>query len=150
LLVSPAAANTGLVGQLRRHVDVALGGMLYAVPPAHRPAVAHLLTEQEIWVRTDVFADARTGVSLDLIGQLADRGAGPVDVHLLTAGALEALDVLCRPGIARVTFRTRTCPIPRRSPRGSAPPAPDPGRRSHPGPRWRHARTPCPTSTVSS
>lgn len=43
-------------------------------------------------MHADVLADARAGVSLDLIRQLADSGTGPADVHLLTGGALEALD----------------------------------------------------------
>jgi ribulose-phosphate 3-epimerase len=99
--------NTELIWRLQRSVEgvgVELSGSIYAVPPAQRPAVAQLLAEQMIWVHADVFADARTGVSLDLIGELADGGVGPVDVHLLTAGALEALDVVCRPGVAQVTF----------------------------------------------
>lgn len=104
--------NTGLVCQVRQRVGVELSGSLYAVPPAHRPAVAHQLAEHDIWIHTDVFADAAAGVSLDLIGTLADRGTGPVDVHLLTAGALEALDAVCRPGIARVTFPFEGVPDP--------------------------------------
>ena len=44
------------------------------------------------------------GVSLDLITRLAEEGTGPIDVHLLTEGAMGALEVVCRPGIARVTF----------------------------------------------
>lgn len=104
--------NTALAGRLRRSAGAELAGSLYAVPPAHRPAMARLLAEQKIWVHADVFADARAGVSLDLIRQLAGDGTGPVDVHLLTAGALEALDVVCRPGIARVTFPFEGAPDP--------------------------------------
>ena len=96
--------NAQLVRRLRRSAGAELSGSLYAVPPAHRPAVARLLAEQRIWVHADVFADSRAGISLDLINELADRGAGPIDVHLLTAGALEVLDAVCRPGITRVTF----------------------------------------------
>jgi ribulose-phosphate 3-epimerase len=47
------------------------------------------------------------GVSLDLITRLAEEGTGRFDVHLLTEvteGAMGALEVVCRPGIARVTF----------------------------------------------
>jgi len=112
--------------------------------------VAQLLAEQKIWVHADVFADAWAGVSLDLVGELADGGIGPIDVHLLTAGALEALDVVCRPGIARVTFPFEGVPGPRRSPRGSAPLAPGPGWRSHRGRRWTRAPTHCPTWTDCS
>lgn len=104
--------NTALAGRLRRSAGAEPAGSLYAVPPAHRPAMARLLAEQKIWVHADVFADARAGVSLDLIRQLAEEGTGPVDVHLLTAGALEALDVVCRPGIARVTFPFEGVPDP--------------------------------------
>lgn len=96
--------NAELVRRLRHTAGAELGGSLYAVPAAHRPAVARQLAEQRIWVHADVFADLRAGVSLDLINELADGGAGPIDVHLLTAGALEVLDAVRRPGIARVTF----------------------------------------------
>lgn len=122
MTVEPARASIGpnvrlnaeLVCQLRGSVgaSVELSGSLYAVPLTYRWAVAQLLAEQKIWVHADVFADARVGVSLDLIGQLADGGVGPVDVHLLTAGALDALDVVCRPGIARVTFPFEEVPDP--------------------------------------
>ena len=47
---------------------------------------------------------SQAGVSLELIQELADSGVHPVDVHLLTAGTLQALERVCRPGIARVTF----------------------------------------------
>lgn len=106
--------NAELVWQLRRSVGagVELSGSLYAVSLADRPAAAELLAEQKLWVHADVFADTRAGVSLDLIGQLAAGGVGPVDVHLLTAGALDALDVVCRPGIARVTFPFEEVPDP--------------------------------------
>lgn len=83
-------------------VDVA--GSLYAVPEHDRAVAAHMLSRRRLWIHADVFADAAMGVSLDLINDLAEQGIGPVDVHLLTYGALDALDRVCRPGIARITF----------------------------------------------
>jgi pentose-5-phosphate-3-epimerase len=65
--------------------------------------MARLLARRQAWVHADVFADVRHGVSLDLIVELASGGVGPIDVHLLTAGALASLDVVCRPGVTRVT-----------------------------------------------
>ena len=113
-LTPEIAFNTALAARLRSgpDVDVQLGGSLYAVPPSHRAAVAHALAEQSIWVHADVFADGRTGVSVELIEPLADEGVGPLDIHLLTAGALDALDAVCRPGIARVTFPFEDVPSP--------------------------------------
>lgn len=96
--------NMELVHQVRRSVGVAVSGSLYALPPAHRPFLARLLAEQQMWVHADVFADRQAGVSLDLIKELADSGAGLIDVHLLAAEALDALDIVCYPKIARVTF----------------------------------------------
>jgi ribulose-phosphate 3-epimerase len=89
------------------HLDRAgadLAGSLYACPSGHRAAAAHLLADRGLWIHADVFADAATGVSLELITQLADEGTGLIDVHLLTTDALAALDVVCRPGVARITF----------------------------------------------
>jgi len=83
---------------------VVLSGSISAVPPAHRLAAARLLAQQSLWVHADVIADHQVGVSLDLIMELADNRATPVDVHLLTADALDILPSVCRPGIARVTF----------------------------------------------
>ncbi|MGW4337131.1 hypothetical protein ACWEK5_30640 [Rhodococcus koreensis] len=100
----PAPINDNLVGRLCDTPHVDLAGSLYAVPATDRAAAAHLLGARGLWIHADVFADADMGVSLDLITRLADDGTGPIDVHLLTAGALTALDVVCRPGIARVTF----------------------------------------------
>ncbi|MDI3418644.1 beta/alpha barrel domain-containing protein [Streptomyces luteolus] len=96
--------NTELADRVRNSPGAALAGSLYAVPPQHRPAAAQLLADQQHWVHADVFADRRTGVGVDQIRDLADAGTGPVDVHLLTAGALDALDAVSRPGIARITF----------------------------------------------
>lgn len=107
-----SALNTELVCRLPRGVGVELSGSLYAVAPAHRLAAAQLLTEQNIWIHADVFEDAQTGVSLDLIRQLSDEGAGPLDVHLLTAGTLQDLDAVCRPGISRITFPFEDVPDP--------------------------------------
>jgi pentose-5-phosphate-3-epimerase len=83
---------------------VVFSGSLYGVAPEHRPAAARLLAQQRLWVHADVFADAKAGVSLDLIKELADERATPVDVHLLTADALDVLPPVCRAGVARVTF----------------------------------------------
>jgi pentose-5-phosphate-3-epimerase len=96
--------NTALAGRLHRGVGVDLAGSIYAVPAPARPAMARLLARRQAWVHADVFADARDGVSLDLIADLAGSGVAPIDVHLLTAGALASLDVVCRPGVTRVTF----------------------------------------------
>lgn len=63
-----------------------------------------MLNDRGLWIHADVFADASMGVSLDLITGLVDTGVGPVDVHLLTADASDALDVVCRPGVARITM----------------------------------------------
>ena len=100
--MSAAPLNTELMGRLG--VGAQLSGSLYAVPPAHRVDAARHLAARKIWAHADVFADTSAGVSLELIGRLGDAGAGPVDVHLLTAEALSALELVCRPGIARVTF----------------------------------------------
>ena len=89
--------NAELLG---RGVGIDLSGSLYAVRSEDRPAVAGLLSEQKLWVHADVFADLRHGVSLDLIAELD----GAVDVHLLTADAMDALDAVCRAPVARVTF----------------------------------------------
>ncbi|HTF51924.1 MAG TPA: hypothetical protein VK735_31150 [Pseudonocardia sp.] len=96
--------NTVLANRLHRGVGVDLAGSIYAVPAPERPAMARLLARRRAWVHADVFADQRHGVSLDLIVALAGGGVGPIDVHLLTAGAMASLDVVCRPGITRVTF----------------------------------------------
>ncbi|WP_338889260.1 hypothetical protein [Rhodococcus sovatensis] len=81
-----------------------LAGSLFAVPERERAAAAAMLSDRGIWIHADVFPDADMGVSLDLITRMVDDGIGPVDVHLLSVGALDALDVVCRPGIARVTL----------------------------------------------
>ena len=92
---------TTLNGELiERGVGIEVSGSIYAVRSEDRPAVARMLSEQKLWVHADVFADLRHGVSLDLIAELD----GAVDVHLLTADAMDALDAVCRAGIARVTF----------------------------------------------
>jgi pentose-5-phosphate-3-epimerase len=96
--------NSALAGRLQRVEGVDLAGSIYAVPAPDRTEAARLLAGRRAWVHADVFADARDGVGLDLIAALADGGVGPVDVHLLTADALAPLDVVCRPGIARITF----------------------------------------------
>ena len=97
--------NDDLAGRLLRDAPaVDLAGSLYAVPAQNRAAAAQLLNRCGLWVHADVFADAEVGVSLDLITRLADDGTGPIAVHLLTSGALAALYVICRPGIARITF----------------------------------------------
>jgi ribulose-phosphate 3-epimerase len=98
------AFNAGLVGRVRRTTGVDLAGSLYAVPAPDRLPAAGLLVRQRLWIHADVFADTPLGVGLDLITGLAEAGTHPIDVHLLTAGALDALDVVCRPGIARVTL----------------------------------------------
>ncbi|WP_432164564.1 hypothetical protein [Streptomyces sp. bgisy031] len=103
-VTAPVALAPGMAARLRCSPGATGSGSLYAAPPEHRASVARLLTEQQLWVHADVFADRRTGVDVDLISSLADDGTGPVDVHLLTAGSLYALDAVCRPGIARVTF----------------------------------------------
>jgi pentose-5-phosphate-3-epimerase len=95
--------NTGLADRLRGGGGAELAGSVYAVPARDRASVARELARQRAWVHADVFADARHGVSLDLIGELAATGVAPIDVHLLTAGALESLDAVCRPGVTRVT-----------------------------------------------
>jgi pentose-5-phosphate-3-epimerase len=100
----PVPFNTGLVGRLRRSAGVDVAGSLYAVSDRDRAVVARLLARHRLWIHADVFADVRQGVCLDLIISLAEAGTGRVDVHLLTEGALAALDVVCRPGIARLTF----------------------------------------------
>ena len=97
---------------LIRGAGIDFSGSIYAVPAPHRQAVAARLSERKVWVHADVFADPLTGVSLDLIAELADSGSGPVDVHLLTVGALEALDLVCRPGIERITFPFEDVPDP--------------------------------------
>ncbi|MDT7599461.1 MAG: hypothetical protein QOK26_1538, partial [Pseudonocardiales bacterium] len=63
--------NTALAGRLHRGVGVDLAGSIYAVPAPARPAMARLLARRQAWVHADVFADARDGVSLDLIADLA-------------------------------------------------------------------------------
>jgi len=101
---SPPPFNHRLASVLRQRPDVDLAGSLYAVPPDGRPDIARLLAREKLWVHADVFADPAAGVDLGLITELADAGVGPIDVHVLTAEALNALPVICRPGIARVTF----------------------------------------------
>jgi len=101
---SPPPFNHRLASVLRQRPDVDLAGSLYAVPPDGRHGIAWLLAREKLWVHADVFADPAAGVDLGLIAELADAGVGPIDVHLLTAEALSALPVICRPGIARVTF----------------------------------------------
>jgi pentose-5-phosphate-3-epimerase len=96
--------NYRLASVLRQRADVDLAGSLYAVPPDGRHDIARLLVRERLWVHADVFADPAAGVDLGLITELADAGVGPIDVHLLTAEALNALPVICRPGIARITF----------------------------------------------
>lgn len=98
--------NDTLIGQLQGAADaVDLAGSLYAVADADRAAAAELLGRRGIWIHADVFDDVRMGVSLDLICESADNGAGLIDVHLLTDGALNAaFDVVCRPGVSRITF----------------------------------------------
>ena len=96
--------NDDLLEALRAAGGVGLAGSLYAVPEAQRAAAADLLSLRGLWIHADVFADTDMGVSLDLITRLADERTGPVDVHLLTHETLDALDVVCRPGVARVTF----------------------------------------------
>ena len=96
--------NYRLASVLRQRADVDLAGSLYAVPPDGRQDIARLLVRERLWVHADVFADPTLGVDLGLITELADAGVGPIDVHLLTAEALNALPVICRPGIARITF----------------------------------------------
>ena len=93
-------------------VAAQLGGSIYAVPPRQRQAASAMLMQRDLWVHADVFAEPGLGVSLDLISDLADQGTGPVDVHLLTAETLDALKVVCRPGIARVTFPFENVPDP--------------------------------------
>jgi len=96
--------NSTLARQLLGVEGVDLAGSIYAVPAPDRAAAARLLAGRQAWVHADVFADARHGVSLDLIVALAGGGIGPIDVHVLTADALASLDVVCRPGITRITF----------------------------------------------
>ena len=96
--------NNNLIDRLRDTSAVDLAGSLYAVAASDRAAAAQLLSRRGLWIHADVFSDSRIGVSVDLITRLAEEGTGPIDVHLLTEGALEALDVVCRPGVARVTF----------------------------------------------
>jgi ribulose-phosphate 3-epimerase len=96
--------NYRLASVLRQRTDVDLAGSLYAVPPDGRQDIARLLERERLWLHADVFADPAAGVDLGLIAELAEAGVGPIDVHLLTAEALNALPVICRPGIARVTF----------------------------------------------
>jgi len=95
--------DSALARRLRRAEGVDLAGSIYAVPAPDRSAAARSLAERQAWVHADVFADADRGVSLDLIVALAGDGVGPIDVHLLTADALAALDAVCRPGITRIT-----------------------------------------------
>lgn len=98
------AFNQGIVERLCEAGEVDVAGSLYAVPERDRAAAARLLNQRGLWIHADVFADTAMGVSIDLITDLADQGTGPVDVHLLTCHALDALDRVCRPGIARITF----------------------------------------------
>jgi pentose-5-phosphate-3-epimerase len=95
--------NEPLVERLCDAGTVDIAGSLYAVPEHDRAAAAHLLSRRGLWIHADVFADASAGVSLDLIAELAEDGTGPIDVHLLTSAALDVLDRVCRPGIARIT-----------------------------------------------
>jgi pentose-5-phosphate-3-epimerase len=99
----PLPFNGELASRLHRTVGVDLAGSIYAVPAPDRAAVAGLLAEQKLWVHADVFSNSDQGVSPGLIVELADSGAARIDVHLLSRGALDALDTVCRPGVARVT-----------------------------------------------
>lgn len=94
--------NTDLAGRLGA-AGVDLAGSLYAVPAEDREAAAQLLGRRGHWIHADVFADARAGVSLTLITRLAELGVGPIDVHLLDRGAMDALPIVCRAGITRIT-----------------------------------------------
>lgn len=96
--------NDRLVEMLCQAGTVDVAGSLYAVPANDRAAAAHLLSRRGLWIHADVFADAAMGVSMDLITELAEQGTGPIDVHLLTSDALNALERACRPGVARITF----------------------------------------------
>ncbi|WP_157970547.1 hypothetical protein [Nakamurella deserti] len=81
-----------------------LAGSLYAVPAAQRASAADLLHRHGAWVHADVFDDPGEGVDVDLIAALAAARLARLDIHLLTAGALAALDLVCRPGVDRITF----------------------------------------------
>ncbi|MGV9293909.1 hypothetical protein [Amycolatopsis sp. NPDC003676] len=94
--------NTALADRVSRTAGSALSGSLYAVPPGERRAAARFLSARGIWVHVDVFDDDPAGA--DLVRDLAEHGAGPLDVHLLNGGAMDRLDAVCRPGVARVTF----------------------------------------------
>ncbi|WP_453985850.1 hypothetical protein [Brevibacterium casei] len=90
----------------------AVAGSLFAVPVAEREQIAELLDAQKLWIHADVFADPQIGVSIDLIRNLASRQIGPIDVHLLTAGAVDHLDSVCVPGVSRITFPLEGTPGP--------------------------------------
>lgn len=103
---APAAEppfNHILAAALRRHAGAQLAGSIYAVPAARRGAVARLLAREQLWVHADVFPEADVGVDPVLIGELSATGAHPIDVHLVTSGALDHLGTVCRAGVARVT-----------------------------------------------
>jgi ribulose-phosphate 3-epimerase len=96
--------NIELVERVRRNPGIELSGSLYAAEPESRSRFARELIQEEAWLHADLFDDPAAGVDLDLVRSLADRGDGRVDVHLLTAGSLLALDAVCDSGVARVTF----------------------------------------------
>ena len=87
-----------------RDAGADLAGSLYALPPPARPYGARLLHRHGLWIHADVFADDGEGVGTDLIADLAAADTGPLDVHLLTAGSLRALETVCRAGVDRITF----------------------------------------------
>ncbi|MGF7234031.1 MAG: hypothetical protein ACQSGP_03590 [Frankia sp.] len=96
--------NHPLASMLSRRDGVELAGSIYAVPVDERPSAVGLLARQRLWIHADVFAERDVGVDPGFIADLAGRGVSPIDVHLLTSGALDALDAVCVPGVARVTF----------------------------------------------
>lgn len=96
--------NHRLASMMSRRDGVELAGSIYAVPADERPSVVRLLARRRLWIHADVFAEQDAGVDPGFIAELASRGVSLIDVHLLTSGALDALDAICVPGVARVTF----------------------------------------------
>jgi pentose-5-phosphate-3-epimerase len=114
--------NRTLIDAVAHTPGATLAASIYAAAaPADRLAVAQAAADAGLWIHADVIITDGThrGIEPKLIRDLADRGIGPIDIHIIiendspaTATAADPLppllDELCRIPVARITIPLET------------------------------------------